>query len=114
MSSPVELFYQKLATNHALHLSNHIADNGHGNNKKKLLGIIVGIIIFGLTTCVCITILKRQGKLCPRYCLTSNPICNMRLAAKKKKVQPLLWFLYTNIVLPIRGSENNLQETLHK
>ena len=53
-------------SNHVLHLSDHIADpnNGHGNMKKKKVGIAVGVIIFGLTTCVSIMIIKNPGKYC--------------------------------------------------
>ena len=53
------------------HLSYHIADNGHGNMNNKKVGIAVGVIIFGLTTCVSIMIIKNSGKYYHAYNLTS-------------------------------------------
>ncbi|RDX84538.1 G-type lectin S-receptor-like serine/threonine-protein kinase, partial [Mucuna pruriens] len=38
----------------------HVAINGNGN-KKKLTGITIGVIIFGLTTCVCIVLHRKRG-----------------------------------------------------
>ncbi|XP_061336708.1 G-type lectin S-receptor-like serine/threonine-protein kinase At4g27290 [Gastrolobium bilobum] len=45
----------------ASELEVHVAVNGHGHKKKKLVGITVSVIIFGLTTCFIIIILRRRG-----------------------------------------------------
>ena len=60
-------------SNHILHISDHIADpnNGHGNMKKKKVGIELGVIIFGSTACVSIMIIKNLGKYCHGYKLPS-------------------------------------------
>ncbi|KAJ1379409.1 S-locus glycoprotein domain [Sesbania bispinosa] len=38
----------------------HVAVNGHGNKMKKLIGITVGVIIFGFITCVSIIIYRKR------------------------------------------------------
>uniref|UniRef100_A0A151UH94 Receptor-like serine/threonine-protein kinase n=1 Tax=Cajanus cajan TaxID=3821 RepID=A0A151UH94_CAJCA len=55
----IELFILKLVTDRSIFLLDHA---GHGNNKKKIVGIIVGVTSFGLiATCLCIFIIKNPG-----------------------------------------------------
>ena len=50
-------------SNLILYYFDYITANGHGNMKKKKVGIAVGVIIFGLIACVSIMIIKNPGKL---------------------------------------------------
>lgn len=56
----IEMFILELVTDHTVFLLDHA---GHGNVKRKIVGITVGVTIFGLIIlCVCIFIIKNQGK----------------------------------------------------
>lgn len=52
---------KKLVTNHVGYLSDQLAEDGHRTNKNKIVGITLGVIIFGLITFLSIWIMKNPG-----------------------------------------------------
>ena len=59
----------KLVTNHVVNLSDQLAEVGHRTNKNKIVGITLGVIIFGLIIFVSILIMKNPGIY---TCITYN------------------------------------------